>query len=94
MSESRGAVRVLEECIELMELKGKAYNRIPQAEYYPNGEHDIFVMMWQKIKRIQSLLSEDGENDFESIDDSCRDLINYTSFMIEYINGEMDGQGK
>ena len=88
----RFAISVLTECAELMRAKGKAYNRIPQAEYYPNGEHDIFVMMWQKVKRIQSLLSEDGDNNFESIDDSCRDLINYTAFMVEFLNGQMDGQ--
>ena len=88
----RLAISVLNECADLMRAKGKAYNRIPQAEYYPNGEHDIFVMMWQKVKRIQSLLSEEGDNNFESIDDSCRDLINYTAFMVEFLNGEMDGQ--
>lgn len=88
----RRAVEVLRECIELMRKKGAAYNRIPQAEYYPNGLSDIWTMMHQKMTRMRSLLAEPGENDFESLEDSARDLINYAAFFIEFSEGKMDGQ--
>ena len=91
----RRAIQVLTECAELMRHKGKAYNNVPQAEYYPNGQQDIFCMMWQKIKRIQSLLNTpNADNQFEGLNDSVRDLINYSSFFIEYSEGKMDGMSK
>lgn len=89
--EKRYAIQVLHECADLMERKGQAYNRIPQAEYYPNGLSDIWVMMHQKMTRIRSLLTESGENNFESLEDSARDLINYAAFFIEFAEGKMDG---
>lgn len=88
----RRAIQVLTECADLMRAKGKAYNNVAQAEYYPNGQQDIFCMMWQKIKRIQSLMNTpNAENQFEGLNDSVRDLINYSSFFIEYTEGQMDG---
>lgn len=91
MSERR-AIEVLNECAELMRKKGKDYNRVPQAEYYPNGLQDIWVMMHQKMTRLKSLLLNDETPNFESIDDTARDLINYASFFIEFAEGKMDGQ--
>ncbi|MCG7944965.1 MAG: hypothetical protein N0C84_01315 [Candidatus Thiodiazotropha taylori] len=88
---TRRASEVLEECADLMNKKGKAYNNIPQAEYYPRGQHDIYCMMWQKMKRMQSLLENPNDNAFEGLNDSARDLINYTSFFIEFSEGKMDG---
>lgn len=88
---SRRAIEVLNECADLMQQKGKAYNRIPQAQYYPDGLRDIHYMMHTKMMRIRSLLSSDGENNFESITDSARDLINYAAFFVEFAEGKMDG---
>ena len=100
---TRRAEAVLYECAELMAKKGAANNRLPQADYYAPleslyGEHDrgesaIFTMMWQKMIRIRSLLAErNGSNEFEGVEDSARDLINYTSFLIEFMEGKMNGQ--
>ena len=89
----RRAIEVLEECAELMRKKGQDYNNIPQAEYYPNGLSDIWVMMHQKMTRLRSLLkSESDKENFESIQDSARDLINYAAFFIEFADEKMDGQ--
>lgn len=87
----RRAIEVLDECSDLMRRKGQAYNRVPQARYYPHGLRDIWVLMHQKMTRIESLLSEPGFNDFESLEDSARDLINYSAFFIEYSEGKMNG---
>ena len=34
----------------------------------------------------------DYAQNFESLEDSCIDLINYASFFAAYLAGEMDGQ--
>ena len=88
----RRAIQVLTECAELQRRKGQDYNRVPQAEYYPNGLDDIYCMMHQKMIRLKSLMKADGEPNFESMDDTARDLINYTSFFVEWKDGKMDGQ--
>lgn len=88
----RRAIEVLEECADLMRAKGKAYNRVPQAEYYPHGVLSIWTMMHQKMTRMKSLMDHDGDNQYESMEDSARDLINYTAFLIEFMEGKMDGQ--
>ena len=98
----RRAIEVLTECADLMRQKGAAYNRIKQTDYYDpliplykeglGGEVSIYNMMHTKMVRILSLMSTDGSNNFEGIEDSCRDLINYTAFMVEYLEGKMDGQ--
>lgn len=90
---NRRAAEVLAECAELMRLKGQDYNNVPQADYYPNGLEDIWVMMHQKMTRIRSLLKAGPcEQNYEGIEDSARDLINYAAFFIEYAEGKMDGQ--
>jgi hypothetical protein len=88
----RRAIEVLEECADLMRAKGQAYNRVPQAEYYPHGVLSIWTMMHQKMTRLKSLMDHDGDNQYESMEDSARDLINYTAFLIEFMEGKMDGQ--
>ena len=89
----RRAIEVLNECAELMRQKGKAYNNVPQSEYYPHGILSIWTMMHQKMTRIKSLMENpDADNHYEGIEDSARDLINYTAFMIEFMEGKMDGQ--
>ena len=72
-------------------------SRIKQAMYYPRGCHTILDTMHAKVLRMQSVM-EAMESDpnysqnFESLEDSCLDLINYATFFASYMKGEMDGQ--
>ena len=72
-------------------------SRIKQAMYYPRGCHTILDTMHAKVLRMQSVL-EAMETDpnyqpnFESLEDSCVDIINYASFFVSYMNGGIDGQ--
>lgn len=91
---SRRAEEVLFECAELMQKKGAAYNGFPQAEYYPYGLRDIWYMCFTKVKRLESQIIRDGEPNFEGVEDSARDLINYAAFLIEFAEGKMNGQEK
>ena len=81
------SIKVLDECKEIQLKKAQDYqnphSNIKQADYYPNGCASI----------LEALQNDPGyiEN-FESIEDSAKDLINYASFFVEYYRGKMEGQ--
>ena len=91
----------MQECIDLQNKKATDYqnpnSRIKQADYYPNGCMTIHDIMHAKMLRIQSVM-EAMQNDptykqnYESLEDSAMDLINYASFFVSYIRGKVDGQ--
>ena len=95
------SIEVLEECAELQLKKSNDYqnphSRIRQADYYPRGAASILDVIHAKVLRMQSVL-EAMENDpnyvpnFESIEDSGKDLINYGSFLVAWCRGGIDGQ--
>jgi hypothetical protein len=95
------AMRVLDECKLIMSKKGNDYqnphSRIRQADYYPRGVATILDIMQAKILRMYSVI-EAMENDpdyvpnFESFEDSCKDLINYSAFATAYSRGKIEGQ--
>lgn len=94
---------MLQECIELQLKKANDYqnpsSRIRQANYYPRGCATILDIIHGKILRMYSVLEAmesdpDYNPNFESLEDSCKDMINYASFMVSYMRGEMDGQDK
>lgn len=97
----RESVNVLQECIDLQKKKSNDYQNdsssVKQADYYVNGVSTIFDIMWAKMLRIKSI-QEAIQNDpnyvpnFEGLEDSAKDLINYASFYAAYIRGKIDGQ--
>jgi hypothetical protein len=65
--------------------------------YYPRGCATILDTMQAKILRMQSVLEAmesdpDYNPNFESLEDSCLDIINYASFFAAYMNNGIDGQ--
>ncbi len=93
------SLKVLQECAELQQKKSQDYqnekSRIRQADHYPRGCATILDMVHQKITRIYSVMeaAESGSNpNFESLEDSAKDAINYLSFFVSYKRGMMDGQ--
>lgn len=97
MSE-RHSVKVLEECIELQNRKSQDYqnpnSNIVQAMHYRRGVDTIHDMIHQKLLRAQSLLESESNQNFESLEDTYKDMINYCSFAVSYLRGEMEGQYK
>jgi hypothetical protein len=95
------SLKVLQECAELQLKKSNDYqnpnSRVKQADYYPAGIATIIDIIHAKTLRIRSVL-EAMENDpnykpnFESIEDSGKDLINYASFLVAYVRHGIDGQ--
>ena len=95
------SVEVLKECIELQLAKSKDYqnpkSNIKQAMHYRRGVDTIHDMIHQKLFRAQSLLEADvglEDRQFESLEDTYKDMINYCSFAVSYLRGKMDGQEK
>lgn len=98
-AEERHSIEVLRECIALQQRKALDYqseeSAIPQATHYMRGVSSILDMAYQKLIRMYSLLAkvEAGKDcEFESIEDSAKDAINYLSFFVSYSREKMDGQ--
>jgi hypothetical protein len=95
------SMRVLDECRAIMVKKSNDYqnpnSNIRQADYYPNGCLSILDAIHAKTLRIRSVM-EAMTNDtnykpnFESLEDSAKDLINYCAFFVAYSRGKIDGQ--
>lgn len=99
--ENTGPIAVLAECALLQKQKANDYqngsSRIRQADYYPQGIATILDVIHAKTLRMRSVLEAmandpDYKPNFESLEDSGKDLINYASFMVAYQRGEIDGQ--
>jgi len=91
------SIMVLRECIELQFKKSQDYNNpnsnVVQAMHYRRGIDTIHDMISQKLLRAQSLLEANTNTpNFESLEDTYKDLINYASFAISYLRGKMEGQ--
>jgi hypothetical protein len=92
------SIEALTHCQEVMEKKAQDYtgkSSVTQADYYPRGVQSIYDIMWAKMLRIKSVMEQMETRDstnFESVQDSCVDLINYTTFFIAYMDGEVPGQ--
>ena len=95
----RDSVLVLRECIDLQNRKGSDYqskeSSVRQADYYVHGVETIYDIMWAKMLRLRSVMEKaksGAEPNFESMEDTCKDLINYSSFFASYLGGKIDGQ--
>jgi hypothetical protein len=97
------SVKALRECIDLQLRKSRDYQNpnstVKQADYYPSGVKTIHEICHAKMLRALSVMQA-MENDtsysqnFESLEDSFKDLINYASFAISYCRGQIPGQQK
>jgi hypothetical protein len=96
MTNERESVKVLQECIELQLKKSQDYqnpnSNVVQAMHYRRGVDSIHDTMHGKMLRAQSLLESGSAANFESLEDTYKDLINYASFAVSYIRGKMEGQ--
>ena len=90
------SLKVLQECAEMQTKKSKDYQNdesaVLQAMHYRRGVDTIHDIIIGKVMRATSLLESGNNPNFESLEDSYKDLINYTSFAVSYIRGKMEGQ--
>jgi hypothetical protein len=98
MNEDRESVKVLRECIELQLKKSQDYqnpnSNVTQAMHYRRGVDTIHDTLQGKLYRAQSLLESGTYNqaNFESLEDTYKDLINYASFAVAWLRGGVPGQ--
>jgi hypothetical protein len=96
MSEQRESVKVLHECIDLQLKKSQDYqnpnSNVTQAMHYRRGIDSIHDIMQGKLYRAQSLLESGQSANFESLEDTYKDLINYASFAVAWLRGGIPGQ--
>ncbi len=101
MNNDKESLRVLKECAELQLKKSNDYQNprstIRQADYYPSGVKTILEIMHGKVLRARSVMEAmefdpDYNPNFESLEDSFKDLINYATFAVSYMRGGIDGQ--
>lgn len=95
------SVEVLCEAALLQMKKAEDYqnpnSEITQADYYPRGLDSLLDTLNSKLLRLRSVteaMKADpnyGEN-FESLEDSLLDLINYGSFGVAWCRGQIEGQ--
>ena len=96
---TRESANILLEAAALQERKGQDYqnplSRVRQADHYPRGVYTILDTINGKMLRMYSVLEtmEAGGNvNFESVEDSAIDMINYASFLVAYMRGDINGQ--
>jgi hypothetical protein len=94
-------IAILQECAEMIRKKSNDYQNpistVRQADYYPRGIASILDIIHAKSLRMRSVLDamESDPNyrpNFESIEDSAKDIINYGSFLCSWLRGGIDGQ--
>ena len=95
------SLKVLKECAELQLKKSRDYqnpnSRIKQSDYYPRGVLTMLDIVYAKVLRMYSVAEamendEGYEQNFESLEDSAKDLINYGSFIAAYLRNGIEGQ--
>lgn len=102
---ARESVKFLHEAIKLQQKKSRDYQNpnstVTQADYYPRGLYTIMDTIHAKLLRAQSILEtyEDAQRDqcdyspnFESLEDTFMDIVNYASFAGSWCRGKMEGQ--
>ena len=96
MKVNKESLNVLRECAELQSKKSQDYqsdtSNVLQAMHYRRGIDTIHDILIGKITRATSLLESGQKPNFESLEDTYIDLINYASFAVSYMRGKMEGQ--
>lgn len=96
----RESVRVLRECIKILNSKSGDYDAggVSPADYYPQGV-DNFWYLTEVLKRnrqkaqIEALRENPNhEPNNEGLEDTIKDRINYLALEIEWLRGRMPGQ--
>lgn len=92
------SIKILKECVELQLKKSNDYqnaeSKVTQAMHYRRGVDTIHDVLISKIMRATSLLESGNKPNYESLEDTYKDLINYASFAISFMRGKMEGQDK
>ena len=81
------AAGILEDAKRLKEEKQKDYQGHVWSEedYFPFDDYSYIHMLWTKMLRIRSLAENPDNPNFESLQDSVIDLINYGAMYAAFL---------
>ena len=87
------AAEILKEAAELKVKKSKDYQggMWKEKDYFPFGDTSYIHMMWTKMLRIRSVAEQENTN-FESLEDSLLDMINYSAMYIAFLRDKDSGE--
>lgn len=82
-------LELIEPAIAVVIKKHEDYNQgaVTLDAYFPFGDYSYVQMLHVKILRLVSLCSQDPTTkpNYESIEDTLLDLLNYTVFYLDFI---------
>lgn len=80
------ATQILKDAAALKEQKSADYQggMFTEADYFPFGDQSFIHMLWTKMLRIRSVAEQEDQN-FESLEDSLMDMINYAAMYAAWI---------
>ena len=86
------ASQVMKDAIALKEQKSADYQggMWTEEDYFPYGHHSYLHMLWTKMLRIRSVAEQEDTN-FESLEDSLVDMINYAAMYAAWLENQKDG---
>lgn len=83
--------------IVMVAKKGEDYNQgeADLGKYFPFGDYSYIQMIHMKALRLVSLafLEVGTKPNYEGIEDTLYDLLNYAVFYLQYLKGSKDGMG-
>jgi len=90
------AITVLAWATKLMVKKGADYQggSVCDDDYYPHGWKSFDTMLNTKLLRFRSVMEQEGDVNFDSAEDCLKDLINYASRCVVWMNRNYAGKKK
>jgi len=84
---------ILQECLALRQKKAKDYmaGNKSMADYYPFGSKSYLTMINTKMQRLLALeaaIDSGQAPNFEGMDDTVIDMINYCSFYAAFLKNQ------
>ena len=80
------AIQILKDAADLKQRKSKDYQggKWTEEDYFPFGDKSYLHMIVTKYLRIMSVAEQENTN-FESLEDSLIDMINYCAMYAAFI---------
>ena len=86
------AIQILKDAANLKEQKSKDYQggNWTEEDYFPFGDQSYMHMIHTKYLRMRNIMEVDQPN-FESLEDTLIDMINYCAMYAAYLENKKDG---
>lgn len=86
------ATQVMQDAIALKEAKSKDYQggRWTEEDYFPFGHQSFMHMIHTKYMRMMSVADRPDDINFESLEDTLIDMINYAAMYAAWIENQKD----